>query len=64
MQLQFNFFREMQTFNVHDKLNKSMDSNPEQNYDILLKSIKDTKTKLCLPNQVVKYYKKKHKKYK
>ena len=38
-----NFIREMQTLNVYDELNKSIDSNPEHNYEVLLKSIKDTK---------------------
>ena len=47
----------MQTLNVYDKLNKSIDSNPEHNYEVLLKSIKDVKDK-CLPKKVVKYKKK------
>ena len=58
-----NFIREMQTLNVYDELNKSIDSNPEHNYKVLLKSIKDSKDK-CLPKKVVKYNKKKHKKSK
>ena len=54
---------EMKTLNIYDKLNKSIDSNPEENYEIFLKSIKDVKNK-CLPKKVVKYNKKKHKKCK
>ena len=60
----------MQTLNVYDELNKSIDSNPEHNYEVLLKSIKDVKDK-CLQKKVlnitktgVKYNKKKHKKSK
>ena len=53
----------MQTLNVYDELNKSIDSNPDHNYEVLLKSIKDVKDK-CLPKKVVKYNKKKHKKSK
>ena len=44
----------MQTLNVYDELNKSIDSNPGHNYKILLKSIKDVKDK-CLPKKGVKY---------
>ena len=58
-----NFIHEMQTLNVYDELNKSIDSNPEHNYEVLLESIKDVKDK-CLPKKVVKYNKKKHKKSK
>ena len=42
----------MQNLKVYDKLNKSIDKNPEHNYGILLKSIKDVKDK-CLPKKVV-----------
>ena len=45
-----NFIREMQTLNVYDELNKSIDSNPEHNYAVLLKSNKDVKHK-CLPKK-------------
>ena len=38
----------MQTLNVYNKLNKSTDSNPEHNYEILSKSIKDVKDKCLL----------------
>ena len=38
-----NFICEMKTLNKYDKLNKSIDSNPEENYEIFLKSIKDVK---------------------
>ena len=41
-----NCIREMQTLNVYDELNKSIDSNPEHNYEVLLKSIKDVKEKM------------------
>ena len=34
----------MQTLNVYDELNKSIDSNPEHNYEVLLKSIRMSKT--------------------
>ena len=47
-----NFIREMQTLSVYDELYKSIDSNPEQNYEILLKSIKDVKDK-CLPKKLL-----------
>ena len=53
-----NFICEMKTLNIYDKLNKSIDSNLEENYKIFLKSIKDVKNK-CLPKKVVKYNKKK-----
>ena len=56
-----NFICEMKTLNIHDKLNKSIDSNPEKSYEVFLKSIKGVKNK-CLPKKVVKYNKKKHKK--
>ena len=49
----------MQTLNVYDELNKSFDSNPEHNYEVLLKSIKDVKDKR-LPKKVVKYNTKKN----
>ena len=58
-----NFTCEMKSLNIYDKLNKSIDSNPEENYEVFLKSIKDVKNK-CLPKKVVKYNKKKHKKFK
>ena len=58
-----NFICEMKTLNIYHKLNKSIDSNPEENYEIFLKSIKDVKNK-CLPKKVEKYNKKKHKKCK
>ena len=48
----------MKTLNIHDKLNKPVDSNPEENYEVFLKSIKDVKNK-CLLKKVVKYNKKK-----
>ena len=35
----------MQTLNIDDELNTSIDSNPEHNYEVLLKSIKDVKDK-------------------
>ena len=47
-----NFIREMQTLNVYDELNKSIDSNPKHNYEVLLKSIKDVKDK-CLPKKLL-----------
>ena len=34
-----NFICEMKTLNIYDKLNKSIDSYPEENYEIFLKSI-------------------------
>ena len=42
----------LQTLNVYGDLNKSIDSNPEHNYEVLLKSIKDVKDK-CLPKKVL-----------
>ena len=53
----------MKTLNIYDELSKSIDSNPEENYEVFLKSIKDVKNK-CLPKKVVKYNKKKHEKCK
>ena len=54
---------EMKTLNIYDKLNESIDCNPEENYEVFLKSIKTVKNK-CLPKKVVKYNKKEHKKCK
>ena len=42
----------MQILNVYDELNKSINSNPEHNYEVLLKSIKDVKDK-CLPKKLL-----------
>ena len=50
----------MKTLNIYDELNKSIDSNPEENYEAFLKSFKDVNNKY-LPKEVVKYNKKKHK---
>ena len=36
-----NFIREMDDLNIYDKLNQSIDSNPEENYEVFLKLIKD-----------------------
>ena len=47
-----NCIREMQISNVYDELNKSIDSNPEHNYGVLLKSIKGVKDK-CLPKKLL-----------
>ena len=58
-----NFIREMDDLNIYDKLNQSIDSNPEGNCEVFLKLIKDVKDK-CIPKKVVKYNKKKHKKSK
>ena len=58
-----NFIREMDALNICDELNQSIDGNPEENYEVFLKLIKDVKDK-CLPKKVVKYNKKKHKKSK
>ena len=58
-----NFIREMETLIVYDELSKSIDSNREHNYEVLLKSIKNVKGK-CLPKKVVNYNKKKRKKSK
>ena len=51
----------LQTSKHNDELNKSFDGNPEENYEVFLKLIKDVKDK-SLPKKVVKYNKKKHKK--
>ena len=53
----------MDDLNIYDKLNQSIDSNPEENYEVFLKLIKDVKDK-CLHKKVVKYNKKKHQKSK
>ena len=58
-----NFIREMDDLNIYDKLNQSIDSNPEENSEVFLKLIKDVKDK-CLHKKVVKYNKKKHQKSK
>ena len=43
-----NFISEVKTLNIYDELNTSIDSNPEKNYKVFLKSIKNVKNK-CLP---------------
>ena len=53
----------MDALNIYDELNQSIDCNPEENYEVFLKLIKDVKDK-CLPKKVVKYNKKKLKKSK
>ena len=53
----------MDALNICDELNQSIDGNPEENYKVFLKLIKDVKDN-CLPKKVVKYNKKKHKKSK
>ena len=53
----------MVALNICDKLNQSIDGNPEENYEVFLKLIKDVKDK-CLLKKVVKYNEKKHNKYK
>ena len=53
----------MDALNICDELNQSIDGNPEENYEVFLKLIKDVKDK-CLPKKVVKYNKKNHKKSK
>ena len=53
----------LQTSKHNDELNKSFDGNPEENYEVFLKLIKDVKDK-SLPKKVVKYNKKKYKKCK
>ena len=58
-----NFIREMDALNMYDELNQSIIGNPEENYEVFQKLIKDVKDK-CLPKKVVKYNKKKHKKSK
>ena len=42
----------MRISNVYDELNTSIDSNPEHNYGVLLKSIKGVKDK-CLPKKLL-----------
>ena len=49
----------MDALNIYDELNQSIDSNPEENYKVFLKLIRDVKDK-CLPKKFVKYNKKKH----
>ena len=58
-----NFIKEMDALNICDELNQSIDGNQEENYEVFLKLIKDVKDK-CLPKNVEKYNKKKHKKSK
>ena len=53
----------MDALNICDELNQSIDGNPEENYEVFLKLIKDVNDK-CLPKKVVKYNKKKHNKSK
>ena len=47
----------MDALNIYDKLNQSIDRNPEENYDFFLKLVKDVKDK-CLLKKVLKYNKK------
>ena len=46
----------MDALNIYSELNKSIDGNPEENYNVFLKLIKDFKDE-CLPKIVVKYKK-------
>ena len=53
----------MDALNICDELIQSIDGNPEENYEVFLKLIKDVNDK-CLPKKVVKYNKKKYQKSK
>ena len=47
--------------NIYDKLNKNIDGNPNENYNILEEIILNTMIK-CLPTKTIKYNKYKYKK--
>ena len=47
--------------NIYDKLNKNIDGNPKENYNILEEIILNTMIK-CLPTKTIKYNKHKYKK--
>ena len=57
------FLRELEDMDNYDKLEQSVDSNPDDNYDHFITLINDAKEK-HLPNKTVKFNKKKHKKSK
>ena len=54
-----NFVDELEELNIYDKLQKSVNSDPEENYDIMLLS---TAKEKHLPKKMVKFDKRKHKK--
>lgn len=57
-----NKFRlELINSNIYDKLNKNIDGNPNENYNILEEIILNTMIK-CLPTKTIKYNKHKYKK--
>ena len=56
-----NFVDELEELNIYDKLQKSVNSDPEENYDIMLKLLSTAKEK-HLPKKMVKFDKRKHKK--
>ena len=58
-----NFVDELEELNIYDKLQKSVNSDPEENYDIMLKLLSTAKEK-HLPKKMVKFDKRKHKKAK
>ena len=56
-----NFVDELEELNIYDKLQKSVISDPEENYDIMLKVLSTAKGK-HLQKKMVKFDKRKHKK--
>ena len=58
-----NFVNELEVLNIYGKLKTSVNSDPEENYDIMLKLL-STATENHLPKKMVKFDKRKHKKTK
>ena len=58
-----NFVNELEELNIYDKLKTSDNSDPEENYDIMLKLLATAKEK-HLPTKMVKIDERKHKKFK
>ena len=58
-----NFVDELEELNIYDKLQKSVNSDPEENYHIMLNLLSTAKEK-HLPKKMVKFDKRKHEKTK
>ena len=58
-----NFIEELKSLNIYDKLNKPLNSSPQDNYEIFSHLLKYARTK-HIPLKKVKFDKKKHKKSK
>ena len=56
-----NFVDELEELNIYDKLQKSVNSDPEENYHIMLNLLSTAKEK-HMPKKMVKFDKRKHEK--